>query len=68
MTRGDEVFRSLMDLDLILQDGDKMVELKMFLASVTPDNPSLVRLHGEILAFKARIEAVVAVASPKVPR
>jgi hypothetical protein len=51
MTTGQEIFRSLMDLDLVLQDMDKMVALRLFLDSVDPNNPSLAKLHTEILAF-----------------
>lgn len=60
---GQEVFRSLMDLDLILQDGDQMVVLRLFLDSIEPGNPSLEKLHGEILAFTNRITKLVKAAS-----
>lgn len=64
---GDAVYRSLMDLDLVLQDGDKMVVLKMFLGSIDPSNPSLAKLHAEILAFTGRIEKLVAAAQKPPP-
>lgn len=57
---GDDVYRSLMDLDLVLQDVTQMIALKAFLASVDPDNPSLAKLHAEILSFTRRIEALAA--------
>ena len=50
---GDDVFRKLMDLDLVLQDGEKMVALKMFLGSVRQDHPSLVKLAREVGEFTA---------------
>lgn len=64
---GDDVFRSLMDLDLIFHDADKMIALKLFLASVDPvqASSSLEKLHDEILAFTARIELLVTAASPR---
>lgn len=62
MASGDDVFRSLMDLDLVLQDGDKMVTLKLFLSSINPSSPALSKLHAEILTFTNRIEQIVAAA------
>jgi len=59
---GDTVYRSLMDLDLLLQDGDKMVALKFFLGSINPSSPALIKLHAEILTFTNRIERLVAAA------
>ena len=59
---GDTVYRSLMDLDLLLQDGDKMVVLKLFLGSISQSSPALAKLHAEILMFTNRIERLVAAA------
>jgi len=59
---GDTIFQSLMDLDLLLQNMDKMVALKLFLGSIDPSNPALAKLHAEILAFTNRIDRLVAAA------
>jgi hypothetical protein len=55
---GLEVYRSLMDLDLLLQDTEKMVAIHGFLGSIEHSNPALAKLHAEILAFTARIEGL----------
>ncbi len=47
---------------LVLQDGDKMVTLKLFLDSINPSSPALSKLHAEILTFTNRIEQIVAAA------
>ena len=52
---GDQVYLSLMDLDILLQDGGKMVRLKFFLASITPDNPSLIQLNDEVVGLTTRL-------------
>jgi hypothetical protein len=62
---GQDVFRKLMDVDLLLQDGSKMVALRMFLDSIRGDNPALAKLAAEIDAFEARLRILVA-ASEKV--
>ena len=61
---GDDVFRTLMDLDLILQDGDKMIALKLMLSGASPDDPNLIRFNDMILDFKFKIERLT-IASQK---
>ena len=58
----NDVYKDLMDLDLILQDGDKMVALKLFLGSVDPTSPSLVQLHSKIREFTVLVERLVGAA------
>lgn len=62
---GQDVFRKLLDIDHILQDGSKMVALRMFLDSVRGDNPSLAKLAAEVDAFEMHLRILVA-ASEKV--
>lgn len=57
-----EVYRSLMDLALLLSEVGAMGTLMLFLDSIDPDNPALSKLHGEILTFTARIQGLVDVA------
>ena len=61
MSRPNEldVYRALMDLDLILQDYEKMVLLRLFLASVPTTNSASVKLHGEIRKFTILVERLV---------
>jgi hypothetical protein len=59
---GQDIYRKLMDLDLILQDTDKMVALRVFLDTVSDDIPGLIKLANEVDAITARIETLVAVA------
>ena len=56
---GDDVYRKLMDLSLILQDISQMGPLKMFLGGITDDNPALIKLDKEITDFTARVESLV---------
>lgn len=56
---GFDVFRKLMDVDLVLQDGSQMIAVRMFLESVNEDHPSLLKLGREIDAFQARINMLV---------
>jgi len=63
--KGIDVYRRLMDLDLILQDGYQMCSLRMFLDSIQENHPSLIKLDAEIEAFKKRIEQLVAVSVNK---
>lgn len=55
-----QVYRSLMDLDLLLQDGSEMVSLWFFLGSIDPNNAALEKLHKEILAFIEKISKLCA--------
>jgi hypothetical protein len=55
---GDATFRKLMDLGLLLQDGDQMVGLKLFLGSMDLETPALRKLRAEIEKFTARIEGL----------
>lgn len=52
---GQDVFRKLMDVDLILQDGDRMILLRLFLDSIDPDHPALLKLAAEIDRFAKRL-------------
>jgi hypothetical protein len=63
--KGIDVYRKLMDLDLILQDEYQMASLRIFLDSIQKDHPSLIKLDAEIEAFKKRIEQLVAVSVSK---
>ena len=56
---GKDVYCKLMDLDLILQDGNQMMALYTFLNSIQDNHPALARLDAEIEAFKTRIERLV---------
>jgi hypothetical protein len=58
---GDDVFRNLMDLDLLLQDGGPMVRLKLFLGTIAPDNPALHKLNNEILFLTNRLTGLIKV-------
>lgn len=64
---GLDVYRQLMDLDLILQDSDKMILLHQFLCSVSDDSPALAKLSHEITVFTARIAGIVQVSMKKDP-
>ena len=57
--KGDDVYRKLMDIDLILQDISKMIPLKMFLGSIRENHPSLIELNKEIETFKGRLEQLI---------
>lgn len=59
LLKGDDVYRRLMDVALMLQEVEHMGPLHQFLTSVAPGNPALVRLDGEVEAFQARLEGLV---------
>lgn len=56
---GQDVYRKLMDVEIILGDGDKMIPLNMFLNSIRDNHPSLIKLGAEVDAFKQRIEQLL---------
>jgi len=55
---GVDVYRSLMDLDLLLQDAGEMGPLYALLSTVHDDNPALLKLHNEISTFTARVRGL----------
>jgi hypothetical protein len=60
-----KIFQDLMDLDLLLQDANKMIALRMFLESVDPSNEALKRLHDEILTVKRHISDLASIAEKR---
>ena len=62
---GDDCYRKMMDVDLLLQDISKMSALRMFLGSIREDHPSLIKLDAEIEAFKNRIEQLISASEGK---
>ncbi len=56
---GQDLYKKLMDLDLILGDVNKMVALRVFLDSVRDDHRALVLLAREVDMFHARLDGLM---------
>ena len=55
---GVDVYRELMDLDLLLQDMGEMGPLYTLLSRVTDDSPALLKLHEEIKTFTYLVRSI----------
>ena len=62
MLTGNDVYKSLMDLDLILQDADEMVPLMMFLLTIDCDTPALIKLNDQITSLTNVVSRLVVAA------
>lgn len=53
------MYQKMMDLHLVLSDVGEMGLLMLFLDSVTPNNPGLIKLNAEIENFTNRVKSLV---------